>query len=115
VVAVLGCAVAPFMIGVFTIAERVVAPARVATAMTVLASATGLGYAVGSSVAGRLADDHGYTAAFAVTVSAMTLALALVASSQRRLRSALTGSTSDEPGVGSVEPAREAGRDSVAV
>ncbi|MFC7493468.1 MULTISPECIES: MFS transporter [unclassified Nocardioides] len=89
VVAVLGCAVAPFMIGVFTLAERVVSPARVATAMTVLASATGLGYAVGSTVAGRLADDHGYTAAFAVTVTAMALALALVASSQRRLRAAL--------------------------
>jgi MFS family permease len=90
VVAVLGCAVAPFMIGVFTIAERVVAPARVATAMTVLASATGLGYALGSSVAGRLADHHGYTAAFGVTVTAMALALVLVASSQRRLRTALT-------------------------
>jgi predicted MFS family arabinose efflux permease len=54
--------------------------------MTVLASATGLGYAVGSSVAGRLADRHGYTAAFAVTVSAMALAVVLVSVSQRRLR-----------------------------
>jgi MFS family permease len=86
VVAVLGCGVAPFMIGVFTIAERVVVAARVATAMTVLASATGLGYAVGSSVAGRLADRHGYTAAFAVTVAAMALAVVLVSVSQRRLR-----------------------------
>src|SRR4051794_3869035 len=41
-VALLGCAVAPFMIGVFTLAERVVSPGRVATAMTVLASATGV-------------------------------------------------------------------------
>lgn len=89
VVAVLGCAVAPFMIGVFTLAERVVAPARVATAMTVLASATGLGYAAGSTIAGRLADEHGYTAAFAVTVTAMLLALLLVAGAQRMLRTAL--------------------------
>ncbi len=88
-VALLGCAVAPFMIGVFTLAERVVAPARVATAMTLLASATGIGYALGSTVAGRLADHHGYTAAFAVTVSAMALAVALVALSQGRLRRAL--------------------------
>jgi hypothetical protein len=91
-VAVLGCAVAPFMIGVFTLAERVVVPGRVATAMTVLASATGLGYAVGSTIAGRLADHHGYTAAFAVTVSAMACALALVGLSQRRLRVALAPS-----------------------
>jgi len=89
VVAVLGCAVAPFMIGVFTLAERVVAPARVATAMTVLASATGLGYAVGSTIAGRLADEHGYTAAFGVTVTAMLLAVGLVAGAQRTLRAAL--------------------------
>lgn len=88
-VGLLGCAVAPFMIGVFTLAERVVSPARVATAMTVLAGATGIGYAVGSTVAGRLADAHGHTAAFAVTVSAMILALLLVAVSQRRLRAAL--------------------------
>lgn len=89
-VAGLGLAVGPFMIGVFTIAERVVAPARVAAAMTLLAGATGLGYALGSSLAGRLADAHGYTAAFAVTATAMALAVGLVAASQRRLRTALT-------------------------
>lgn len=91
-VAVLGCAVAPFMIGVFTLAERVVAPARVATAMTLLASATGLGYALGSSIAGRLADDQGYTAAFAVTVTAMAVAVVLVGLAQRRFRTALATS-----------------------
>jgi MFS family permease len=104
VVAVLGCAVAPFMIGVFTIAERVVAPARVATAMTVLASATGLGYAVGSSVAGRLADHHGYTAAFAVTVSAMALALGLAVASQRPLRAALATRDREVDPVGDLPP-----------
>ncbi|KQW49371.1 MFS transporter [Nocardioides sp. Root1257] len=100
-VALLGCAVAPFMIGVFTLAERVVSPGRVATAMTVLASATGVGYALGSSAAGRLADAHGYTAAFAVTVTAMACALTLVSLSQRRLRTALAdaavGAPVDEP------------------
>lgn len=99
VVALLGCAVAPFMIGVFTIAERVVVPARVATAMTVLASATGLGYAVGSSAAGRLADGHGHTAAFAVTVGAMMLAVVLLAGSRRRLRLALAMPDVDRPAV----------------
>jgi MFS family permease len=88
-IALLGCAVAPLMIAVFTLAERVVVPARVATAMTVLASATGLGYALGSSTAGRLADAHGHTAAFAVTVTAMALAVVLVTAAQRRLRTAL--------------------------
>lgn len=88
VVLVLGCAVAPYMIAVFTMGERVVPPARVGAAMTLLASATGLGYALGSSVAGRLADAHGHTAAFAVTVTTTLLATLLLAVSQRGLRTA---------------------------
>ncbi len=68
-VLLLGVAVAPYMIAVFTLAERVVPAARVGAAMTLLASATGLGYALGSSVAGRLADTSGATAAFGVTVA----------------------------------------------
>lgn len=86
-VLLLGCAVAPYMIAVFTLGERVVPPARVGAAMTALASATGLGYALGSSVAGRLADATGsHTAAFAVTVTATVAATLLVATQQRRLR-----------------------------
>jgi len=96
-VALLGCAVAPLMIAVFTLAERVVVPARVATAMTVLASATGLGYALGSSTAGRLADAHGHTAAFAVTVTAMCLEVLLVLGAQRRLRAALAAAPQPAP------------------
>jgi MFS family permease len=97
VVAVAGCAVAPFMIGVFTLAERVVAPGRVATAMTVLAGATGIGYAAGSAAAGRLADQYGYSAAFAVAVAAMLVGLILVVSSQGRLRAALARGEQPEP------------------
>ena len=59
----------------------------------------------GSSIPGRLADPHGYTAAFAVTVSAMALAVVLVASSQRRLRDALAAP----------EPIRELPREPVTV
>ncbi len=95
VVAVLGCAVAPFMIGVFTLAERVVNPARVATAMTILASATGVGYALGSTAAGRLADHYDYPAAFCVTVVAMAGAVLLTATSQGLLRRAQHGAAVD--------------------
>lgn len=84
-VLLLGFAVAPYMIAVFSLAERVVPPARVGAAMTLLASATGIGYALGSSLAGRLADASGATAAFAVTVGATVLAVALMGSQQRRL------------------------------
>lgn len=84
VIALLGFAVAPFMISTFATAGQIVAPDRVGTAMTLLAGATGVGYALGSSIAGRLADgvpgiapDGGHTPAFAVTFTATVLALAV--------------------------------------
>ncbi|MGO4343522.1 MFS transporter [Pedococcus sp. 2YAF34] len=86
VVLVLGFVVAPYMISNFTMGERSAPPAKVGTAMTLLAAATGLGYAVGSAVAGRLADSHGHTAAFGVTVGAAAGALALSLAAQPLLR-----------------------------
>ncbi|WP_341925288.1 MFS transporter [Nocardioides psychrotolerans] len=85
-VLLLGFGVAPYMIGVFSIGERAVPAGRVGLAMTLLAGATGIGYAVGSTVAGRLADLHGHPAAFAVTVSATVLAVALATLGQRPVR-----------------------------
>lgn len=85
-VLLLGFGVAPYMIGVFSIGERAVPPGRVGLAMTLLAGATGIGYAVGSAVAGRLADLHGHPAAFAVTVTATVLAATLAALGQRPVR-----------------------------
>ncbi len=80
VIALLGFAVAPYMISNFAMAGSVVAPERVGTAMTLLAGATGIGYALGSSVAGRLADVGGHTPAFAVTVTATALAVVVALS-----------------------------------
>ena len=93
----LGFAVAPYMIGVFTLGERIVPSARVGAAMTVLAGATGIGYALGSSIAGRLADAHGHTAAFAVTVGATVFAVVLTGSQQGRLHRAAVGVAPTEP------------------
>jgi MFS family permease len=86
VVLLLGFGVAPYMIGVFSLGERAVPQSRVGTAMTLLAGATGIGYAVGSSVAGRLVDADGYTAAFGVTVAATVLGLLLAVAGQRAWR-----------------------------
>ena len=73
----LGVSIAPFMITTFTLGERITPPTRVGAAMTLLAAATGLGYAVGAAVAGRLADWGGHTPAYAVTVAAGGLAVAI--------------------------------------
>lgn len=95
VIALLGFAVAPFMISTFATAGQIVAPDRVGTAMTLLAGATGVGYALGSSIAGRLADgvpgiapDGGHTPAFAVTFTATVLALAVALTLLARSRKA---------------------------
>jgi MFS family permease len=86
VVLVLGFVIAPYMISNFTLGERSAPSARVAAAMTLLAAATGLGYAVGSATAGALADSHGHLGAFTVTVAAGGAALALSAVAQPVLR-----------------------------
>lgn len=71
----LGFAVAPFMISNFALAGHIVQSDRVGMAMTLLAGATGIGYAAGATLAGRLADFSGHTASFAVTVMAGLLAV----------------------------------------
>jgi MFS family permease len=86
VVLVLGFVIAPYMISVFVLGERAVPTARVGTAMTLLASVTGVGYALGSAVAGRLADEHGHLGAFSVTVAAGALAALLALLAQPVLR-----------------------------
>lgn len=95
VVLVLGLAVAPYMISVFAAAERTVPAARVGAAMTLLAGATGIGYAVGSGVAGRLADLGGHRPAFAVTVTAAALAVLLAVVRLRIQRPAADVTTPD--------------------
>ncbi len=86
VVLVLGFVLAPYMISNFMMAERASPPHRVAAAMTLLAGATGLGYALGAGVAGRLADAGGHGAAFAVTVAATGAAAVLALAAQPMLR-----------------------------
>jgi predicted MFS family arabinose efflux permease len=84
VLLVLGVSIAPYMITTFTLGERITHPSRVGAAMTLLAAATGLGYAVGAAIAGQLADWGGQTPAFAVTVAAGVVAV-LVSWGSRRL------------------------------
>jgi MFS family permease len=85
-VLVLGLVIAPYMISVFVLGERAVPRARVGTAMTLLASVTGVGYALGSTLAGRLADVNGHGGAFAVTVGAAVAAAVLAVAAQPVLR-----------------------------
>jgi MFS family permease len=90
-----GCAVAPYLITVYALAERTVSIDRAASVMTLVASAIIVGYATGSSTAGLLGDEHGSRAAFAVPVGAAVLALVnavLVRGRMARLESRRTES-----------------------
>lgn len=88
VLLVLGLSIAPSMITTFTLAERITPPSRTGAAMTALAAATGIGYAVGAAIAGRLADWGGHGPAFAVTVAAGGLVAAVTWTLRGVLRSA---------------------------
>ncbi len=90
VVLLLGFTVAPYMITTFTVGERIAPTARVGAAMTLLAAGTGLGYAVGSALAGRLADLHGHTGAFSVTTAVTAVALVVAAAAYPLLGRALS-------------------------
>ena len=88
VLLVLGVSIAPYMITTFTIGERITPPSRTGAAMTLLAAATGLGYALGAAVAGRLADWGGHTPAYAVTVAAGVVAVTVTLAGRSVLRRA---------------------------
>jgi MFS family permease len=85
VLLIMGIAIAPYMITVFTLAEQLTPVTRTGSMMTLLAGATGLGYAVGSTLAGRLTDAFGYGAAFVVPVVAGLVATVVVAGAYRGL------------------------------
>ncbi|WLQ06512.1 MFS transporter [Arthrobacter oryzae] len=68
VLLVLGLPVGPLMVTVFAIGGAIAPAGRLGTVMTALASGIVAGTALGSSVAGQLAQHQGYSAAFMVPV-----------------------------------------------
>ncbi|GGP81572.1 MFS transporter [Streptomyces melanogenes] len=76
-VVVLGVAYAPHLITLFGLTERLVPAARLAESMAFLTSGIVGGQALALALSGRLAQDHGPVAAFAVMVVAAVLCAAL--------------------------------------
>ncbi|MFJ8041889.1 MFS transporter [Kitasatospora sp. NPDC096147] len=89
----LGLAVAPQMITMFGLVERTVPLPRLGEAMAALVSSITLAQAAGTLAAGRLADLHGPTAPFALTVSfaLATLLLTALTATAARYRPAVAG------------------------
>jgi hypothetical protein len=95
VLLVLGLPVGPVMVTVFAIGGMVAPGGRLGTVMTALASGIVAGTALGSSIAGQLAQGAGYTAAFLLPVAAAAAlfvlgaaAAAVVRQTQRNQRRA---------------------------
>ncbi len=84
---VVGCGVGPALISVYSLAERAVTPERTGVTMTLISAGTVVGYSIGSSLGGRLAQDVGPGAAF--TVSLTAAGVATVVAVVRRWRGAL--------------------------
>jgi hypothetical protein len=96
-VAGIGLAVAPHLIALFGLVERVGPAQRMGEAMTVVGSGLILGQALAAAAAGPLADAFGHRAAFAVScaATAVSAVLALTAGGRSRF-----GLPTPEPGRG---------------
>ncbi len=88
VVVVLGVAIAPHLITVFGLTERLVPAGRLAESMAFLTSAVVGGQALSLAASGRLAEAYGPFAAFAVAVGAAAAILALALGIPARRREA---------------------------
>ncbi len=75
----LGAAVGPTLVTIYTAAQGQVSAARTGTTMTLLSSGLAVGYLIGSSSGGRLAQQHGGSAAFVVSMAAVTVGAVLAA------------------------------------
>lgn len=78
-----GVTVGPYMITGFSLVERVVPVTRLASVMGLMTSLIVVGYAIGSSLGGALADAHGHNAAFAITCGAALTAFMLALATGR--------------------------------
>ncbi|MGO4230769.1 MFS transporter [Arthrobacter sp. YAF34] len=86
VLLVLGLPVGPLMVTVFALGGVVAPAGKLGTVMTALASGIVAGTALGSSIAGQLAQNFGYSTAFLVPVGAATALFLLGAAAAVVLR-----------------------------
>ena len=74
-IALLGLAVGPYLVTLYSLGEQVAPANRTGAMLTLLASGTVVGYAIGSSLGGSLAQSGSARDAFGIALGAMLLAL----------------------------------------
>lgn len=103
---ILGIPVGPTMVSIFGIGA-VVAPGHLmGTVMTLLASGIVTGTALGASIAGQLADQHGHSAAFVVPACAAGVLLVLGLVARRVAAAAAAAAAAASGGTGARAGAR---------
>ena len=94
---IVGIPVGPVLVTIFTLGGEIAPRERLSTVMTLLSSGIVVGTAIGNSLAGLLADSHGYAGAYAVAAGAAGLilaagiAMAILRQRQRRIMMAGNG------------------------
>jgi len=83
-----GLTIAPTMVTAMGLVEQLVPRAKLTEGMTWISTGLAVGVAVGASLAGRVVDTSGASAAFAVPAVAAVVAVAVAVLGNRRLRPA---------------------------
>lgn len=86
---VTGFAIAPTIISGNALVRELVSPRRLTEGLTWVSTAIGVGFAIGSSAAGAVIDDHGPHAGYYVVVGAAGLATAVALAGAVALRGAV--------------------------
>lgn len=101
VIALAGVSVAPALIGIFTLASRLVPRKHLTEGLTWTNSGLAAGFALGSSAAGVVVDGWGTTAGLSLTIAGATLAAVSLANRSLGRASKDDQSDDDQP----IEPA----------
>ncbi|SEN36657.1 MFS transporter [Actinacidiphila rubida] len=83
-----GLTIAPTMVTAMGLVEQLVPRAKLTEGITWISTGLAVGVAAGASLAGRVVDAHGASAAFAVPAVAAVVAVAVAVLGNRRLRPA---------------------------
>lgn len=89
-----GAAVAPTLITVFGISERIVPPRLLTEGLAFAISAMTVGFAAGAALGGALVDQQGPKAGFGLAIVGAVWSLVVAATRRRALESALLGASS---------------------
>lgn len=100
---VLGAAIGPHIVSLFGLTERAAPPSRMSQAMAVVVSSLILGQALGSMVAGALADTQGYQGAFTLATLGGLVSLVVASLIMRTRWYARTDPDPASAGVGVAE------------